>query len=73
MIRYDSFHNSGLTTLSIPNVTSVPVGGNNMFQGTPIDTGTGSIYVPDSLVENFKSATNWSSYADVIKPISEMA
>lgn len=72
-IAYNSFDNSGLTTLSLPNVTSVPTGGKSMFQGTPIDKGTGSIYVPDSLVENFKSATNWSSYADVIKPISEMA
>lgn len=70
---YYCFRNSGLTTLSIPNVTDVPTGGNAMFQGTPIDAGTGSIYVPDSLVENFKSATNWAGYADVIKPISEMA
>ena len=66
------FRNSGLTTLSIPNVTVVPTGGNAIFQETPIDKGTGSIYVPDALVENFKSATNWSNYADVIKPISEM-
>ena len=73
VIEYESFYNSGLTTLSIPNVSAVPKGGSNMFEGTPIDKGTGSIYVPDSLVENFKSATNWSGYADVIKPISEMA
>ena len=72
-VSYYSFRNSGLTTLSLPNVSAVPTGGNAMFQGTPIDTGTGSIYVPDTLVENFKSATNWSGYADVIKPISEMA
>lgn len=72
-ISYSVFKNSGLTTLSLPNVSAVPTGGNAMFQGTPIDTGTGSIYVPDALVENFKSATNWSGYADVIKPISEMA
>lgn len=72
-ISYSVFTNSGLTTLSLPNVSAVPKGGSSMFQGTPIDKGTGSIYVPDSLVENFKSATNWSGYADVIKPISEMA
>ena len=32
----------------------------------------GYIYVPDSLVENYKSATNWSTYATQIKPLSEL-
>ena len=30
------------------------------------------IYVPDSLVDSYKSATNWSAYADRIKPLSEL-
>lgn len=30
------------------------------------------IYVHDSLVEDYKSATNWSAYADRIKPLSEL-
>lgn len=30
------------------------------------------IYVPDNLVEAYKSATNWSRYADQIKGISEL-
>ena len=29
------------------------------------------IYVPDDLVETYKGATNWSSYADKFKPLSE--
>lgn len=29
------------------------------------------IYVPDDAVDTFKTATNWSAYADRIKPISE--
>ena len=29
------------------------------------------IYVPDSLVDSYKAATNWSAYADKIKPLSE--
>lgn len=29
------------------------------------------IYVPDSAVETYKTATNWSSYSSRIKPISE--
>lgn len=30
-----------------------------------------TIYVPDESVETYKTATNWSSYASKIKPISE--
>ena len=30
------------------------------------------IYVPDALVDSYKSATNWSTYADRIKGISEL-
>lgn len=32
---------------------------------------TASIYVPDSLVEQYKTATNWSQKASQIKPLSE--
>lgn len=28
-------------------------------------------YVPDALVDSYKAATNWSAYADRIKPLSE--
>lgn len=42
------------------------------FQNTPISgTGSGSIYVPTSLVDAYKSATNWSSYSSHIFPIPE--
>ena len=44
----------------------------NVFLGTPINEGTGFIYVPDNLVETYKSATNWSAYADQIKGMSEL-
>ena len=44
----------------------------NMFQNTPISSGTGYVYVPDNMVETYKSATNWSTYADQIKGMSEL-
>lgn len=44
----------------------------NAFTGTKIANGTGYIYVPDELVEEYKVATNWSSFASQIKPISEL-
>ena len=31
-----------------------------------------SIYVPDALVEAYKTATNWTAYASKIKPMSEL-
>ena len=43
-----------------------------MLQYTKIYYGSGYIYVPDNMVESYKSATNWSEYADQIKPISEL-
>ena len=63
---------SALQYIQFPNVTSVPTLGTSVFTGTPIASGTGYIYVPDSLVDSFKSATNWSAYASQIKPISEL-
>lgn len=30
-----------------------------------------AIYVPDDLVEEYKIATNWTAYDDIIKPLSE--
>ena len=41
------------------------------FSNTPIENGTGYIYVPDALVNDYKKATNWSVYANQIKPLSE--
>lgn len=43
----------------------------NAFSDTKINTGAGLIFVPDESLESYKSATNWSVYADRIKPISD--
>ena len=41
------------------------------FDHTQITPSTGSIYVPASLVDSYKSATNWSYFSTQIFPISE--
>ena len=47
------------------------------FYGTTNDTYNpsgakdGAIYVPDDKVESLKTETNWSVFADIIKPLSE--
>lgn len=62
-----------LTQLVLPNIIKVPALNNaNTFTDTPIASGTGYIYVPDDLVDSFKTTSKWSTYANQIKPISEM-
>ena len=62
-----------LNKFVLSNVTNIPeLYNKSAFNSTPIANGTGFIYVPDALVDSFKSATNWSTYADQIKGISEL-
>ena len=42
------------------------------FTNTPIANGTGYIYVPDNLVNDYKAATNWAVYEDQIKGLSQL-
>ena len=42
------------------------------FNSSGVSKGTGFVYVPDNLVDEYKSATNWTTVADQIKPLSEL-
>lgn len=44
----------------------------NTLTNTLIESGTGYIYVPDALVDSYKTATNWVTFANQIKPLSEL-
>ena len=50
------------------SICTIAAGG---LANTPIASGTGYVYVPDALVDDYKTATNWVTYADQIKPLSE--
>ena len=64
---------SRLVTLILRKADAVCTLANvSAFSGTPIAKSTGFVYVPDDLVERYKAATNWSTYASQIKPISEL-
>lgn len=63
---------SNLTTLIIDNPNLFEMTNLNMLQKTPIANGTGYVYVPDNMVETYKSATNWNVYANQIKGMSEL-
>lgn len=68
-----SFNDStSLTTLILRNDAQVCTLQNiNAFANTPISSGTGYIYVPRALLEDYKVATNWSTYANQFRAIEE--
>ena len=58
---------SSLTSLVIQTPTVMTLANTSAFSFT-----TCNIYVPDALVATYQAATNWSTLADRIKPISEL-
>ena len=72
--RLDQYVFSGdtaFTTLVIKSKSVCVLANTNTFNSTPIANGEGGIYVPDDLVASYKAAANWSTFANVIKPLSE--
>lgn len=63
---------SNLETLILRSSTVCTLTSANGFSDTKIAAGTGYIYVPDNLVDSYKTATNWVTFANQIKPISEL-
>ena len=65
-IENRAFENcNNLKTIIIRQSNSVP----KLYWGNKFNYAT--IYVPDSLVEEYKIASNWSAFANNIKPLSE--
>ena len=62
---------SKLTTLILRSGTMVTLSNMNAFSSTPIASGTGYIYVPAALVDSYKAASNWSTYANQIRAIED--
>ena len=65
------FWNAKFTKLIINNPYVFPINSNDL-KGTTIEKATGYVYVPDDMVDTYKSATNWSAYASQIKGMSEL-
>lgn len=69
MFAYDS----ALKAVAIDSPSVFRLTDTSAFQASSIrNGGTGFVYVPDNLVDEYKSATNWSTVADQIKPLSEL-
>lgn len=72
MVSANSFCNcTKLSTLIIRADTVPDLGNNNAFTGTPIAKGTGYIYVPAALVEEYRAAAKWSTYAAQFRAIED--
>lgn len=51
--------------------TIVTLANVNAFTATPIVSGTGYIYVPKALIETYKTATNWVTYANQFRALED--
>ena len=60
---------SSLSIITIGYSSICSLFGSTVFTGTQITSSTGSIYVPASLVDAYKSATKWSYFSTQIFPI----
>ena len=65
---FGSCSSLSIITLGYSSVCSL--NNSSAFSCTQITSSTGSIYVPTSLVDSYKSATNWSYFSTQIFPIS---
>lgn len=62
---------SALEALIIRSGTVAELKGSTGFGGSGIYKKTGYIYVPAALVDSYKTATNWSTYANQIRAIED--
>lgn len=61
-----------LTEIILRNADAIcTLSNTNAFTSTPVASGTGYIYVPSALLDDYKAATNWSDYAEQIRAIED--
>ena len=67
-----AFHScSKLNALALRSQSLCSLSNSNAFTSTPIYKGAGYIYVPSSLLDSYKSATNWSTYATQFRALED--
>lgn len=67
-----SFGNaSSMETLILRSNSLCPLLYVSALQNTPIAKGTGYIYVPKALIEDYKVATNWITYSEQFRAIED--
>lgn len=72
VLNYSSFGGcTNLKTLCLRSEQTWVLMDVSCFENTPIQSGTGFIYVPKSLVEKYKVDTNWTVYADQFRALED--
>ena len=69
--QYAFSYCSKLTALILRSETKATLSSTSAFVSTPIESGTGYIYVPRALGDSYKAASNWSTYADQIRALED--
>ena len=71
-VNASAFNGSAnFATLILGGSSVATLANTNAFNGTKIASGTGYIYVPATLVDSYKSASNWSNFAGQIRAIED--
>lgn len=68
---YAFYTTTTMTALILRSNELCPLSVTNAFNGSAIANGTGYIYVPSALVEEYKAATNWATHADQFRAIED--
>ena len=68
---YTFYDCSNLTTVKLCSSTMCSLKDKASFSNTPIQSGTGYIYVPRALIEDYKVATNWTTFANQFRAIED--
>ena len=66
--RYIGTQGNNITV--VVRATTPPSLAGTLINTTWVYATVGELYVPDASVDAYKAATNWSRYADIIKPLS---
>ena len=67
-----SLRSTNLTSLILRNTETIcTLKYTNVFNSTPIESGAGYIYVPSALIEQYKVATNWSTFASQFRALED--
>ena len=70
-IGNNAFNSTNMTTLILRNESDICTTDLHPLAFTPIEDGTGYIYVPSALIDSYKTATNWSEYANQFRAIED--
>ena len=69
--NYSFRYTKKLKTLILRYEGVVAAKGSGIFSGSSISSSTGYIYVPKALIDSYKTATNWATYANQFRAIED--